>query len=62
MMEKIGFKEYWGPKSLSGQGESLKLGQATFNPFFSDIFGDIQKFSVPIGKLMTRGFQNNPYF
>ena len=62
MMEKIGFKEYWAQKSLSGQRESLKAGQATLNLFFSDIFGDNKKVSVLIGKLMMRGFQNTPDF
>ena len=33
-----------------------------FNPIFSVIFGDNHKVSVPIGKLMMRGFQNTPDF
>ena len=34
--------------------------QQTLNQIFSVIFGDNHKVSVPIGKLMMRGFQNTP--
>ena len=34
--------------------------QQTLNQIFSVIFGDNHKVSVPIGKLMMRGFQNIP--
>ena len=34
--------------------------QHSSNPIFSVIFGDNHKVSVPIGKLMMRGFQNTP--
>ena len=36
--------------------------QYSLNPIFSIIFCAYDKVSVPIGKLMTRGFQNTPYF
>ena len=36
--------------------------QHSLNPIFSVIFGDNQKVSVLIGKLMMRGFQNTPDF
>ena len=62
MTKKIRFQEGWGPKSLSRPRESLKAGQDTLNPIFSDNFGDSHKVSVPIGKLMMRGFQNTPDF
>ena len=62
MTEKIGFKECWGPKSLSGWPEFFKAGWATLHSIFSSIFGDNHKVSVLIGKLMMRGFQNTPDF
>ena len=36
--------------------------QSSRNLIFFVIFDDNYKVSVPIGKLMTRGFQNTPYF
>ena len=62
MTEKIGFKDRWGPKFLSGRPEFFKAGYATLNHIFSLIFGDNHKVSVLIGKLMMRGFQNTPDF
>ena len=59
--EIIGFKEDWGPESISGPIESLKVGYVSLNSIFSAIFCDNRKVSVYIGKLMTRGFQNTPY-
>ena len=34
----------------------------SLDPIFSTISGANHKVPVPIGKLMTRGFQNTPYF
>ena len=34
--------------------------QHSLNPIFSVIFGDNHKVSVPIEKLMMKGFQNTP--
>ena len=59
--EIIGFKENWGPESLSGPRESFKVGYVSLNSIFPAIFCDNQKVSMYIGKLMTGGFQNTPY-
>ena len=48
-------KNYGWPNNDFGPQHSL-------NTIFSVIFGDNQKVSVLIGKLMMRGFQNTPDF
>ena len=50
------------PTLLSLQPENDFGPQYSLSQIFSIIFGANHKVSVPIGKLMMRGFQNTPYF
>ena len=60
--EKIGFKVAYPALKNSGRPDNDFGPQHSLNPIFSVIFGDNQKVSVLIGKLMMRGFQNTPDF
>ena len=62
MSEKNGFKVAY-PNLKYSPGQDNDFGpQYSLNPIFSIIFGANHKVSVPIGKLMMRGFQNTPDF
>ena len=60
--EKNGFKVANPALQDSLQPENDFGPQHSLNPIFSIIFGANHKVSVPIGKLMMRGFQNTPDF
>ena len=60
MTEKTGLKLAYHAFKNFGQPDKEFGPQHSLNPIFSVIFGDNHKVSVPIGKLMMRGFQNTP--
>ena len=62
MSEKNGFKVTYPALKDSLQPENDFGPHYSLNPIFSIIFGANHKVSVPIGKLMMRGFQNPPDF
>ena len=62
MSEKNGFKVAYPTLKDSLQPENDFGPQHSLDPIFSIIFGANHKVSVPIGKLMMRGFQNTPDF
>ena len=60
MTEITGLKVAYHAFENSGRPDNDFGPQHSLNPIFSVIFGDNHKVSVPIGKPMMRGFQNNP--
>ena len=60
MSEKNRFKVAYPAFKDSLQPDNDFWPQYSLNPIFSIIFGANHKVSVPIGKPMRRGFQNNP--
>ena len=62
MSEKNGFKVAYPALKDFLQPENDFGPQHSLNPIFSIIFGANHKVSVPIGKLIMRGFQKTPDF
>ena len=62
MSEKNGFKVAYPNLKDSPQPDNDFGPQYSLKPIFSTIFDANHKVSVPIGKLMMRGFQNTPDF
>ena len=62
MSEKNEFKVAYPALKDSPKPDNDFGPQYSLNPIFSIIFGANHKVSVPIGKLMMRGFQNTPDF
>ena len=62
MMEINGLEVAYHAFKNSVRSDSDFRPQYSLNSIFSVIFGDNHKVSVPIGKPMMKGFQNNPNF
>ena len=62
MSEKNGFKVAYPNLKDSPRPDNVNGPQYSLNPIFSNIIGANNKVSVPIGKLMMRGFQRTPDF
>ena len=62
MTEQFGFEVAYPVFKDSLQPDNDLGPLYSLDPIFSTIFGANHKVSVPIGKLMMRGFQNTPDF